>query len=105
MNTSSLRLVMGLGLVTFGLSSSAEPARPAVASATDYGKGFERLAALGLPDTTTGTYARLQLMGALRAGLDPVKSASISEPRMRMVTSTWIGASLAPSPSMMSLAW
>lgn len=67
MNTSTIRLGLGLAVVAFGVAARAEPARPAPAAAaapTDYGKGFERLAALGLPDTTTGTYARLQLMDA-----------------------------------------
>ncbi len=66
MNTSTARLGMGLGLavLVLGFSALAEPAAPAPAlPPMDYGKGFQRLAALGLPDTTTGTYARLQLNG------------------------------------------
>jgi hypothetical protein len=45
---------------------------------------------------------RLQLIGALRAGLDPLKSTSISLPRMRTVTQIGMLASLSPSPSMTS---
>ena len=47
---------------------------------------------------------RLQLIGAFRDGLEPVKSASISEPRMRTTTLTAIGSSVAPSPSTISSA-
>ena len=46
---------------------------------------------------------RLQLIGAFRAGLDPVKSTSISLPWMRTVTQIGMLSSVSPSPSMTSL--
>jgi len=54
---------LGVAIVASGWFALAEPARSVSATPADYGKGFRQLAALGLPDTSTGTYARLQLNG------------------------------------------
>ena len=91
MNTSVIRLVMGLA--AFALAAQAEPARPAAAAApVDYGKGFEKLAALGLPDTATGTYARLQLNGARDS------SVYAWEYEVKMQGNGWVLQALSNSP-------